>query len=329
MSLLTYPFEFLYSQWFVRLPYPKKSFEGQVCIVTGSNTGLGLEAAKHLTRLGASKVILAVRNLDKGAAAKTSIEESTKRTGVVEVWQLNLSSYESVKEFAAKAQKLPRIDVLLENAGISTLNWAMAEDHEETITCNVISTFLLGLLLLPKMKETAAKFNVQPHLSIVSSEMHMLAFWFWAERKDPSGKVFEPLKELRKSVLNDRYTVSKLLEIVIVRQIVEENAKAGYPVIINTLNPGFCHSELMREFGWKQYIIKSIFGARTTEVGSRTLANAASFGPESHGQYLSDCGIAHVSNFITSDEGKKVQKQSWDELKEILEGIQPGILKNF
>lgn len=97
MSALSWFFGFLYSQFLVTPPKPTKSFAEQTVIVTGANTGLGLEAARHITRLNATKVILAVRNTSKGEAAKRSIEESTGRLGVVEVWPLDLSNYESVK----------------------------------------------------------------------------------------------------------------------------------------------------------------------------------------------------------------------------------------
>jgi NAD(P)-dependent dehydrogenase (short-subunit alcohol dehydrogenase family) len=85
---------FLYSQLFVRPQYPTKSFAGQTVIVTGSNVGLGKEAARHIARLGVSKLILAVRNVDAGEEAKGDIE-STTNCGkmVIEVWQLDLSSY--------------------------------------------------------------------------------------------------------------------------------------------------------------------------------------------------------------------------------------------
>ncbi|ERF69411.1 hypothetical protein EPUS_05956 [Endocarpon pusillum Z07020] len=136
--------DFLKGQLFTRLPYPETPFTDQVVIVTGSNVGLGFEAAKHCTRLNAAKVILAVRSLDKGNAAKRAIEESTGRRGdVVEVWPLDLSSYASVKAFAQRAMQLPRLDVLLENAGIAGVPYRLAEDNESTITVNVISTFLL------------------------------------------------------------------------------------------------------------------------------------------------------------------------------------------
>lgn len=174
---------FVCSQIFVALPYPKQDLTDQTIIVTGANTGLGLEAARHFTRLNASKVILGVRSLDKGEGAKKSIEESTGRSGVVEAWRLDLCSYESVKQFAQRAQGLQRLDVVVENAGIAPSTFAMAEDNESMVTVNVISTFLLGLLILPKLRETAAKFNVQPHLTVVSSEVHMMAKF--EERKNP------------------------------------------------------------------------------------------------------------------------------------------------
>ncbi len=120
----------LYSQFFVKLPVPSKSFSGQTIIVTGSNTGLGREAAKYLVRLGASKVILAVRTVSKGEEAQRYIEKETAKTGVVEVWDLDLSSYASVKAFAHRAEGLDRLDAIIENAGISTHEFVLFEDNE-------------------------------------------------------------------------------------------------------------------------------------------------------------------------------------------------------
>lgn len=164
---------FLYSQLFVTPPYPTHDFSGQTVIVTGSNTGLGFEAARHFARLNCAKLILAVRTISKGEKAKESILESTKRTSdCIEVWPLDQTSSESVKTFAKQAQSLDRIDVLVANAGIQTPDFKIDEDHESTIKVNVISTFLLALLLLPKMRETAGKYQSTPHLEIVSSEVH-------------------------------------------------------------------------------------------------------------------------------------------------------------
>lgn len=58
---------------------------GKTYIVTGGNSGLGLETARHLVEFNASRVILAVRNLTAGENAKKDIEKTTGRKGVVEV----------------------------------------------------------------------------------------------------------------------------------------------------------------------------------------------------------------------------------------------------
>jgi NAD(P)-dependent dehydrogenase (short-subunit alcohol dehydrogenase family) len=171
MSLLSIIPQFIWRQLFTTPPAPTKDCSGKTVIVTGANTGLGLEAARHYVQLNAAKVILACRNLDKGEAAKKDIESSTGRK-VVEVWRLDLGSYESVKEFAKRAQGLDRVDILLENAGISTNKFTVVEGNESTVTVNVVSTFLLALLMLPKLQETGRKHNTIPNLAIVSSEVH-------------------------------------------------------------------------------------------------------------------------------------------------------------
>jgi retinol dehydrogenase-12 len=233
ITAMVFVVDLLKSQYAVSIPYPEDAFEGQTVIITGSNTGLGLEAARHAVRLNAAKVIIACRTVSKGEEAKKSIEESTKKTGVVEVWKLDLSSYASVKEFASKANELPRLDVLLENAGVSTRKFVLTEDNESTITTNVVSTFLLALLLLPKLKETAAKYNTTPHLTIVTSELHAMSDL--PERKDKSGRIFDTLNNPAKAKMTTRYNVSKLLEMLALRQIVETHAPTGYPVVLNLL----------------------------------------------------------------------------------------------
>lgn len=318
----------LYSQWIRRMPYPDQSFEGKTVIVTGSNVGLGLEAARHYVRLGAEKVILAVRSIEKGETAKEDIERTEKRKGVIEVWHLDLLSHQNVKEFAARATKLKRLDVLLSNAAVATFKFQLAEGNESTVTTNVISNFLLGLLLLPKLKETARLYNTRPHLTIVSSEVHFLTN-LEEERKCPS--IFEALNDPKKARMADRYHVTKLLQVFTTRQLVAERCPDGekYPVVINYQNPGLCHSALMREVGILQYVLKFIMGARSAEAGSRTLVDATCQGPESHGKYVSDCEVHEPSPFVRSEEGKKTQLRVWKELSEKLEAIQPGILNNI
>ncbi len=325
---------FIYSQLFVKPPYPEKDFSGETVIVTGANIGLGLEAARHFVRLNASKVILAVRSAEKGEAAKKDIESTTKRTGVVEVWPLDLSSYASVKAFAAKARELPRLDAVVENAGVANNKFSIAEDNESTITVNVISTFLLALLLLPTLRKTGKEFSISPRLTIVTSEVH--GWTQLPERK--TANIFDTLNDEKTANLPERYPASKLLEVFGVRELaplITKSSPSGEPdVILSMVNPGLCHSSLSRNAegirGWFLEFLKLTL-ARSTEVGSRTLVHGVSVGREAHGKYLSDSRVADpegLGSLVKSEEGAEAQKKIWKELVEKLERIEPGIMKS-
>ena len=168
--------DFFYTQLFLKIPQPTESFASKTVIVTGGNSGLGKEAVKHIAKLGASKVILACRDTTKGNAAKLAIESSLKCSpDILEVWKLDLESYDSVKEFVARSTNLARLDVLINNAGIQTINFQVVDRTERTIAVNVIGTFLLALLLIPKLEETAKVYGVTPHLTFVTSALYSAA----------------------------------------------------------------------------------------------------------------------------------------------------------
>ncbi|STZ89147.1 short-chain dehydrogenase [Mycolicibacterium fortuitum] len=92
---------------------------GRTAIVTGANTGLGLETAKALAAKGAH-VVLAVRNLTKGEAAAEWIIRSV-RDADLELQRLDLGSLASVREAADEIRtKHETIDLLINNAGVMT-----------------------------------------------------------------------------------------------------------------------------------------------------------------------------------------------------------------
>ncbi|KAI9778379.1 MAG: hypothetical protein M1835_004957 [Candelina submexicana] len=323
---------FFYSQFWNTPPYPRTPFTNQTIIVTGANSGLGLEAARHFVRLNAAKLILACRSISKGEKAKEAIVASLPHTNaakVAEVWHLDLASYDSVKQFAKRAEGLERLDVVVENAGIYTYDWMMTEDNESTITTNVVSTMLLGLLLLPKLRQTAVDFNTLPRLTFVASFVHYMTEF--PERH--ADNIFDLVADKDKANMADRYNVSKLLEILIIRALgALTSTSKKPPVVINCLNPGWVWSDVMREYtGLTWLIFKAscwIF-ARSTEVGSRTLVWGAYGGMETHGQYMNDGKVGKVSKFVDSEEGRRTQEKVWEQLKRKLEGIQPGILQNI
>lgn len=197
-----YATTFLYSQLFVSLLYPESDFSGQTVVVTGSNTGLGLEAARHFVRLNASKVILAVRNTSKGEKAATDIIASNSApSSRVEVWALDLSDYDSIKAFAARVQKLDRLDAFVQNAGILTAKWEVINNIESTIAINLTGAVLLGLSVLPKLRESAAKYGVTGRLTFVGSDLQYIAKF---KEKDTSGSLYDALASKETADMDDR-----------------------------------------------------------------------------------------------------------------------------
>src|SRR6185312_10611382 len=134
------------------------SYAGRAVIVTGANSGLGEVTARELARVGA-KVILAVRNTDKGAAAASGM------TGDVEVRKLDLQDLASVRAFA---DGVDAVDVLVNNAGIMAVPYAQTVDgFESQIGTNHLGHFALTNLLLPKITDRVVT---------VSSGMHLIGY---------------------------------------------------------------------------------------------------------------------------------------------------------
>jgi NAD(P)-dependent dehydrogenase (short-subunit alcohol dehydrogenase family) len=231
-------FDFIYRQFIHEPPPPIASFKGKTVIVTGGSGGLGLEACRSMVRLGASQVIIACRNTDKGKAAANDIRATTScSSDTLLVWDLDLSSYASVQAFSKKVTTdLPRVDAVLANAGIGTRTFRMTEDNEETITTNVISMSLLAFLLHPKLRETATKYNTQTHFTVTGSELYEVAKF--KESKVPDGQIFATLNDKSKAIMSDRYNVSKLMDLYIIRALAAMFPVKSSGVIINCVAPG-------------------------------------------------------------------------------------------
>jgi NAD(P)-dependent dehydrogenase (short-subunit alcohol dehydrogenase family) len=346
---------FIHRQFIYEPPVPTASFKGKTVIVTGSSSGLGLEACRWMVRLGAARVILACRNADKGKAAAKDIQATTSCSpDTLEVWNLDMSSYASVQAFSDRAKaELPRLDVLILNAGIGTLKFRKTEDNEETITTNVVSMSLIAFLLHPKLRETAEQQNTQTHLTLTASELYEVAKF--KERNAPASNIFATLNDERNANMSDRYNVSKLLGIFVIKQMAALSPLSSSNVIVNSVAPGyvfppphpgltmdvaavppdqllsffalpsFCHSELHREHDSAPVRLAMKVLCRPTEVGSRTLVYGASAGPESHGQYVPDCKITPTRGLTKGEAGAELQARVWAELRKKLEGIRPGV----
>ena len=337
---------FLYRQFFVTPPpLPASlSLAGKTGIVTGSNTGLGYPASAQLLSAGLSHLILAVRDLKKGEAARQSLlrgleEKGKKHVPTIEVWALDLANYESIVAFVERVKKMDgRIDFAVLNAGVAKLRFEINErtGHEVTIQTNWLSTGLLSILLVPVLQaqyvSSGRVGSAPPVVSIVGSETAQ-----WAKLKE--GKkavkahksVVEALDDKKNFDPSDRYYATKLLLLFFFMEFSSRFDTPGTrsstnDVVINHVNPGFCHgSELHRDvdgvLGGILGVVKRIIG-RPTPMGARTLAHCAVVASaESHGKYLSDGSITAFADYPLTSEGKAMQKQLWEEMANELKGI--------
>jgi NAD(P)-dependent dehydrogenase (short-subunit alcohol dehydrogenase family) len=327
-NVLSQPFRSLH------LP-PPGSFTNQTVLITGANTGLGFATAQHILNLGASKVILGVRTVSKGNDAKARLEAATTNlTAEIEVWEVDLSSFASVKAFAARAEKLQRLDAAILNAGLASGKFQLSDEGwEMQMQVNVLSTALLGLLLLPILIRTRNTFpEWRPHLVVVGSDIH--ADCKFEERK--SENVLEAMNDealwekSMKAGPVERYATSKLLGMYAALKLARITPMInGEPaIVVDIVAPGFCKSELLsREEGapFLLVAVQSMVG-RTLEEGSKTLVDAALRGPEAHGKFLDHQKIARMAPLIVSEEGEKIRTQVWGEILGVLGRIAPEIL---
>ncbi|HEY7890962.1 MAG TPA: SDR family NAD(P)-dependent oxidoreductase [Solirubrobacteraceae bacterium] len=136
-------------------PDDLEPMDGKVALVTGASSGLGLAAAEGFARLGAAVRLLA-RDERRGEGARAEIV-ARSGNGDVRVDLCDLSDLEAVRQFAERLrQELPRLDVLVNNAGALVSERTLSPDGIElTFATNVVGPFLLTNLLVPLLQKGA------------------------------------------------------------------------------------------------------------------------------------------------------------------------------
>jgi len=202
---------------------------GRVAIVTGSNTGIGLETAKALAGQGA-RVVLAVRNLTKGAAALARITAAHPGAEVT-LQPLDLASLRSVREAAAQLlAELPRVDLLINNAGVMTTPYELTEDgFELQLGTNHLGHFALTGLLLGRLLETPGS-----RVATMSSVGHRV------------GRIhFDDLQSQRSYSRIAAYGQAKLANIMFTLELQRRCVTSGTTIAV-AAHPGGSQSELDR-----------------------------------------------------------------------------------
>lgn len=243
-----------------------------------------------------------------------------------------MTNYDSVITFGKRIHTLHGLNAVILNAGAELFDFRLNEGIESTLVVNVISTFLLAELVLPKLRETADAQSSITHLTFVGSMIHI--FGKTEQLRDaPRGEIFTVLSDPVQADMESRYPLSKLMLTLAHRAFVarvDASTKGGLPrVIINDVNPGWCKTELFRneEPSFASQMALRMMG-RTAEAGGRTLTHAASAGRETHGKYLSECQVKPESKFVRSKAGLQIQEKLGNELRNILEDIQPGVTEH-
>jgi len=280
---------------------------GKNIIVTGSNTGIGLETARVLAKQGAH-VIMACRDVNKASTAASGFIEQAP--GGVEVLELDLSSLASVRKFVEEfnAQNIP-LHVLINNAGVMACPYMKTKDgFENQLGTNHLGHFLLTTLLIPRLKEGAPSRVIN-----VSSLAHKY-----------SGIKFDDLQSEKSYDQWKVYGQSKSANILFAIELTKRYSNEG--IYANALHPGVIIStDLLRHqsatkipgfytlskplewIGW----LKTIPQGAATQVYVATAPELEGVG----GRYFSDCNFATPRPHATNEEDAA---RLWEVSKELV-----------
>lgn len=287
---------------------------GRTIIVTGANTGIGFEAAKVLAGKGA-RVLLACRNRDKAEAAIARIAQEVPGADLAFL-PLDQADLASVGAAAEQAAREPRLDVLLNNAGVMYPPLShTAQGFELQFGVNHLATFALSALLVPKLAETPGS-----RVVVTSSIAHRAGKPNWddprAERGYSKGK---------------RYGDSKLANLLHVTELDRRLRAAGSPVSAIGCHPGVAATELMRHSRFAG-IANVAFGRllNTAAMGAWPALRAATdpaakpggyYGPQGFGEAR---GLSREAKRSALAQDLELGRRLW-ELSVELTGIDPGI----
>lgn len=204
---------------------------GKIALVTGANSGIGLEAAIALYQAGAH-VILACRDIEKAAAAQQQIRSGGGK-GTLEPGILNLSSLEDIARFSVEiSSRHQKIDLLINNAGVMTPPASKTDDgYELQFGVNFLGHFALTARLYPLLKNAGAA-----RVVILSSGAHKMAEAIDFDNLR-SERSYEPFRE---------YAISKLADMQFMLELQRRLEKAGSEVISLGAHPGVTVTGLAR-----------------------------------------------------------------------------------
>lgn len=238
---------------------------GHTALVTGANSGLGLQTSLELSRRGA-RVLMACRNPERAAAALALVQREVPGAAA-ELVELDLSSLTSI-EMAAKAvaARVDRLDVLVDNAGVMAVPRSLTADgFELQLGTNHLGHFALTGRLLPLLLASP-----EPRVVVVSSEAHR------------TGSInFADLMGERSYGRWRAYGQSKLANLLFVREL--QRRAPGTPLLAVAAHPGYANTNL--QSGQGNALLEAAM-----KIGNRLLAqsDAAGAWPQEYAATMDD-----------------------------------------
>lgn len=207
------------------------NMKGKTCIVTGSNSGIGREAALALADMGAT-VVMAVRDRERGEKARAEIVNEI-RNDAARLMICDISSTESIRQFANEfKERYDKLDVLVNNAGaFFSKRETTVDSFERTLAVNYLGPFLLTHELVPLLKSSAPSRIINVGSGMARSGR--IAFGDLQYEKNYSGM--------------KAYANSKLMLTMYTYELARRLAGSG--VTVNVVEPGFVSTNLGKNSG--------------------------------------------------------------------------------
>ena len=248
---------------------------GKTAIVTGANTGIGFEIARHLAMKGA-RVVLACRDEDKARDAIAEIAADAPGASL-DFLALDLADLDSVARAAQQAKEEERIDLLVNNAGVMMppLGHATA-GTELQFAVNHLGHFALAAQLVDKLAEDGGG-----RVVVQSSIAHK------------SGNIdFDNLDASKYYARSPFYSQSKLANLLFALELDRRLRAAGSPVASIACHPGVAATELTRHIGFAALftpVMKIVLN--TPEQGAIPALQAATDPEAQGGDYYGPRGL--------------------------------------
>jgi NAD(P)-dependent dehydrogenase (short-subunit alcohol dehydrogenase family) len=199
---------------------------GRTAVITGANSGIGLEAARELARAGAH-VVLACRDTSKGDAAAATIRAEISGAQL-DVEALDLASLDSVRAFAERYPH-EQLDLLINNAGVMAPPYTTTADgFELQLGTNHLGHFALTGRLLDRLLRTSGA-----RVVTISSTAHKF------------GRInFDDLQSERSYSRWRAYGQSKLANLLFTLELDRRLREVDADVLAVAAHPGYAATNL-------------------------------------------------------------------------------------